>query len=274
MKTCFETMDRILIILAAFAAASCTVIERRDGCPCWVSADVSCIDPIKTSNAFGSIALFFENDAGFACSDYLTCEDLDSSSVKIYELPRAVTDIVALSGNGVTMPSGPHFVPALAEDGYPRLHSWHKRSDLAGEQALIKPFPHKQHCVIRISLEDGFRPESGDLSLHVSGEVCGLDLYSLRPLEGVFEARMPVGPDGRADVAVPRQYPGDRLLARIFRGDEEISCTDVSLLMQNAGYDWGREDLDDISLVIGNFYVGAQLEICPWDSAVEDDVVI
>lgn len=268
-------MDRRLFVFAlTMASVSCSVLEERGECPCWVSADVSCIDPIKTDSPFGSLTLFFENDSGFAYQDEITCEDLDSSSVKTYTIPRALTDIVALSGNGDVSPSGPVFHPVSSHTGYPELYTWHRRSDLLGEEAVIKPLPHKQHCVIHIALTDMFCPEKGGLSICVRGEVDGLNLYTLRPVEGVLEQMLPVGGDGKVDVVVPRQYPWNRLSAFVFRDGMEISAADVSLLMKEAGYDWEKEDLDDIYLTIEKFHIGAEVEICPWDSAMEGDIII
>lgn len=268
-------MDRRhFIFTLAIASVSCSVLENRGECPCWVSADVSCIDPIKTDAPFGSITLLFENDDGFAYMDEITCEDLDSSSVKTYTVPRALTDIVALSGNGEFSPSGPIFLPVSVVTGYPELYSWHRRSDLLGEEATIKPLPHKQHCVVHITLTDMFCPENGGLSICVRGDVGGLNLYTLRPVEGNFEQELPVGGDGRVDVVIPRQYSWNRLGASVFRDGMEISAADISQLMKEAGYDWEKEDLDDISLTIENFYIGAEVKICPWDSAMEGDIVI
>lgn len=268
-------MNKALFIFPlALTLASCSVLEDRGACPCWVRADVSCIDPIKTNEPFDGITLLFENDNGFSYSDEITCEDLDSSSVKTYTVPRALTDIVALSGNGDASVDGCLFLPMKECDVYPAFYSWHRRSDLLGEEATVKPLPHKQHCVIHIALTDMFRPENGDLYIRISGEVEGINLYTLRPVEGVFSVEMPVGTDGKADATVPRQYPWNNLTASVWRNGEKISDTNLSLLMKDAGYDWDKEDLDDISLAIENFYIEGKVEICPWDSVMEGDIII
>lgn len=261
-------------ILLSLILASCSIKEDRTLCDCWLTVDASCMDPIKTRRPMDGLTMLFDNDNGYSMRDEISYEELDSTDMVLYRLPRRLTEIVAVSGDDSVNVAGSSYCPMQHHKTYPRIFSWHEKTDLNLEEKTIVPKPNKHHCVVHVTVAPEMGAEDGDLVVKVSGQVIGMDLWTNRPINGDFFETLPVGTDGMVDIVIPRQYDQHEVTMSIYREAKPVIHVNLSRLMLEEGYDWSKADLDDVSYFIENFYIEGLVKILPWETIIDGEIVI
>lgn len=254
--------------------ASCSIKENRTLCDCWLTVDASCMDPLKTRRPMDGLTMLFDNDNGYSMRDEISYEELDSTGMVLYRLPRRLTEIVAVSGDDSVNVTGSAYCPMQHHNTYPRMFSWHEQADLNLEEKMGSPKPRKHHCVVHVTVAPEMGTEDGNLIIKVSGQVIGMDLWTGRPLSGDFFETIPVGEDGMVDFVIPRQYDQHEVVFSIYRDAKPVVHVNLSKLMAESGYDWSKSDLDDVSYFIENFYIEGIVKILPWETIIDGEIVI
>lgn len=262
---CFR---RIVIIGAAglFCAAlasvvSCTVLEKRSECPCFLSVYMS------GEEDFGceSVTLNVRGD-GYETSLALPREDFEAPVV--LKVPRTGVNINVFdselddcSGSGgLRIPVGQQC---------PAVYMFSSLCDTSEDEAEEYVTLKKNYCGVSLSFvsED---PEMYRMS--VEGRVCGYDAEG-QPLEGEFGYDPEFDGASRCFFRLPRQKDQSLFLKITGRsgGARRLS---LGSYIAASGYDWTKENLDDI--VVSIDYAGLELKISvnDWTTVVEDDIVI
>jgi len=128
---------------------------------------------------------------------------------------------------------------------------------------------HKQYCRISF-LYDGM--ESGEEfpnRVRVSAECNGMNLYDLMPLTGGFSAEAAYDPSGELCLILPRQNRNAISVDVMSVDDELLYRMDLGLAFSSVGYDWTKEDLDDVSIRIDYSKPEIEMEIIPWETYYE-----
>jgi len=128
---------------------------------------------------------------------------------------------------------------------------------------------HKQYCHIRF-IQDG--TDSGS-KVHYGSRVVagcnGMRLYDLSPVEGIFMAEAVSGEGGVQSLMIPRQKRSELSLDILNADGEVIDVVDLGAAFSKAGYDWGKEDLDDISIRIDYAKSEFEIMVIPWKTNYE-----
>ena len=127
---------------------------------------------------------------------------------------------------------------------------------------------HKQFAQLYLSIaetEDASYP----YYVKISGSVCGMDYADMTPVAGPFSATIHpiIGEYHR--VCLPRQVDDSLLLEFYDRdltkaGDAPIDKVSLGEYITNAGYDWSKEDLEDIYVNVDYSDARTSVYIEPW----------
>ena len=259
---------RMLPLLCALAlACGCSVKEERNGCPRVIALDLSEVDTGALAAAGCGAMLVGMRSVRPPQETWEELLDVESlprvyemtvpdDSVCLYAL--AATDFGGISGGELNIPAG---------EACPGIFSW-RAAIPAGRETSVPVTLHKDFCLIDITLERPFPPA---LSYVAVGGISGATLGGV-PREGYFFC--PLSPDsgGSCRLSVPRQKDSS-LRLMVLENDDAVRYFALGYYMGLAGYDWGAEDLEDISVRVSLAKGSAAFNINLWPKTVILDIV-
>ena len=300
MDMIYTVMNRLLFVMwmaGMLFLSSCSIKEDRDGCPCWMTVDLSDVaesrwkspevqsniehrDVTKSlksrSNVAENILLRlrgnFDEDA--INYEYQVTEEVKvSSGVLEYEVPRGAVGVSAVAlgreipgqagydGDEIRIPVG---------EQMDSLYGFFKMYHTRYESVLCDVDLHKEFCTVSFTLgEEGY---SSPYDIEVWGNVAGVSAWDLMPVKGEFRYA-PVQKNGVHQVRVPRQV--DNSLELVMLEDSEIvDRLPLGEYIARSGYDWAAEDLADVSVALDLEMQQVMITVSGWDGVVVMDIVI
>ena len=263
-------MKRRIINLAAFSALlpaciCCSVKEDRGECPCYVTMDVCKF----TDMGFSDATVSYSSSERVLSSEELNLLDYMEEGYT-RSVPRRLMRASAVSGlehssissDILSVRKGLSADPVMAY-----AETFSPESDAYS----LKATPHKQYCCISFLFRNRGPEYEYPYLFRIKASCNGLDLYTLKPVEGEYETVVEPNSLGEYGAILPRQNGGTVLL-EIFdpyegsRTEGELLYTiNLQRLLDDAGYDWTRTDLDDVSLSVDFSLADVSIEICEWE---------
>lgn len=254
MKRIFTIFPAVLLL-----AASC-IKEDRTACPCRLVLDFSEVDASVLS---ADIQLTSDQDFAFY-------DSVDRDSFEDYTLtvPRIPLYLSVWAGTGSFLGHDMSVSIPYGEE-CPRLFL-HK-SEISTDSEVMKERIRlcKNHCVLTVQVEAG---EDYPFKLTVKGKVDGYG-SNLKPTVGEFSCKAVPDSLGRCVVVIPRQLDSS-LVLDVDDGLGAVKTFTVGETIVAGGYDWGAENLDDVTVKLDYALTEVALEIIGWDGEHEYDVVI
>ena len=258
---CFDNyLLSLSLLLLAPAVFSCSVFENRSGCPCRLSLDVT--DPANTvcdtlsvhlDNKYYNEVFHLPVSAGIYEKKIPCRGDLHiaaySSKVEKY-----------LHGDCLVIPEGEQCPEAYfcvvdcLIDG--EEHTGHLRVD-------------RNFCGVTLSFVTEY---PADYNISVKGNVCGYDRNG-GMMEGSFTYVPDFSRSSSAYFRLPRQKDSSLSLA-ISSPAGSVRYFSLGNYIEQSGYDWTKQDLEDISISIDYASTLLTLTINDWTKEIEIDVVI
>lgn len=252
-------------VLAVLLAGSCSVKEDRTGCPSWVTVNLDefvVLGETEATLSFASsgktIARSTVNILPYYGGGFV--QTVPRASVKVSVV--AGIDNSAIEGDTVRVVKGRTADPLLMSS-----LTCHPMVD----EYPVKAMPHKQYCRVDFvfpHLSSGF---DYPFRFRIRTLWSGLDIYSFEPRAGEYEAV--VGPNhlGEFFTFLTRQGEGPMTL-EVFEPDAgsetegEVQKTiDLGALLDAAGYDWSKEDLDDVALTVDFSRADVGIRVIEWE---------
>lgn len=250
------------LLPALLIITSCSVKEDRSPCPCWLTVDGT--DAFRVSDR---PSLRIWSGADGEVSETLT--EGGSPSVREYTVPRGTVTVSLHSGPAAGREEKGK---VLFADNLPADTLWAHASavDCRGEEARDTVRMRRQFAKVTLRPREGSWSASGVRSMSVSTSCGGLDLRTLEPLDGGWGMPLDTADDTEAVFHVPRLRQESRftLLADIGGGTEE---RDLQAVLRQTGYDWGKADLDDITLTLDGSLCVVEVTVEPWKGGDEYD---
>lgn len=249
-----------LIFPLVLVLSACSVLERRDACPCILGL---CFE----GAAQKSIEIMILDGGEVVLRDSL-CDPTAETGYREYEVPRSLLRLVSYCGSGslrpdtegrIVLPEGEEMVP---------LHLGTVILDTRRETITDTVCLHKEYVNIQLLLKN--LPEHDhSFSLSVRGNSCGIDLVETVPVPGDF-LFSPRPDSGRYYlVRVPRQGD-DSLVLTVDFGFGKMEEYPIGKWILDAGYDWHRPELDDIMIEFNYFSMQVGISIDGWDTVFSD----
>ena len=255
-----------IISLAAAVALSCSVKEDRTGCAC-----ILVLDMTSCSDAPDNVRIDLRTSGGRIEQDFIPGRD---SPLYEYPVPKGMCTLSAyicpreLSQETEAIVIDPG-------DNCPELFASVSSFEAAGETAQHRVVLHKQYAGVTLDLGDSSW-QGSDCTVIAKGEVCGVSLADLRPLEGIYLYQVPAAGDGTRRFRLPRQTgAGAQALTLELQAPGAAPRTfDLGKYLQEAGYDWDAEDLQDITVKVRDSEILVEISSCDWTIQSRQTVVI
>lgn len=235
----FKSLVWMSLVTCAFL--SCTVLEDRTDCPCYLTIDL----PDQYERLFIDIS----SVDGFEVAEY----------VRPSSFPDGLILAVPRGRMRVSVSDRDDWIIPLGED-CPELYFAVDELDTDVEAVTLEPRMCKQYCTMTIVM-DG----AGERLpvMKVRGDVCGYDVFG-QPLPGEFLHRLE-----SSSLRVPRQR-GPTLLLEV----GNTLTLPVGLYLEEAGYDWNESDLQDVTLEIHSREAMVSVATDKWRKSLSFDLVI
>ncbi len=247
--------ESILICLVGImAVCGCSVKEDRMPCPLWLSCDMGMFRP-HSMTAWSVIS-----HGGGMVRDEV-----------IFKNGRTVFDWAVSKGD----------IKVSAYCGIEERHlQGHQMIVPAGERApAFRGASYEVNCLdesVRIVAEDN--RQSAKLTLHavvpdggaypydlvIEGNICGMDLLSLEPVEGEFSHTVNLDEDNKATLQLLRQPESSVLNLHMIEDAKIVESVPLGEWILRTGYDWEAADLKDIDIRIEQGVLGITVIISDW----------
>ena len=285
MDMIYTVMNRLLFVMwmaGMLFLSSCSIKEDRDGCPCWMTVDLSDVaesrwkspevqsgidyhsvtKPLKSrSNVAENILLRLRGNSDEDAVDYeyqVTEAIRAGVGVLEYEVPRGSVGVSAVAlGNEIPGQAG--YDGIVGHDGIAgydgdeiripvgeqmdSLYGFFKMYHTKCESVLCDVELHKEFCTVSFTLgEDGY---TSPYDIEVWGNVAGVSAWDLMPVLGEFRYA-PMQKNGVYQVRVPRQV--DNSLELVMLEIPDQVGYDGEEMPGQAGYDGERTVVDRLPL--------------------------
>lgn len=255
---------------AALLMSSCSIKEDRTLCPCRLSTD---FDEIISDGEYASALVSVYSALGRRIyREEINIRDYEGTGLEV-AVPREAVNVTAVFGDadersrfdGITAAEGVEVDPIFA---------WKTDVLCEGETMRLKASVHKQFCRLFVSIEAGDAASGNDpWDIRLTALTRGVDLVTLKPAGGEYRVAVRHNPaSGTYNVRVPRQGDYDMVL-ELYEGDAELTAIDVGSYMWQCGYDWGKEDLDDVYVTINRSEMSVDMKLVPWDGKLIEVVI-
>ena len=265
-----EKHTHIIIPLAAAAMAallaSCSVKEDRTDCPCWLEVHP---DPFPSKGAVisahdGGTMLFRET---------LFLEDTEDGLFR-----KAVRKGFHTVTCRTRIPGRPDDTPAVTIPLGEQADSMYAHTavvDCTGETAVDMAAMHKQFATVHMMFVSDSPQEHSPYWIIVRGGVDGMDTVTLEPHEGPFEYRPAETLPMYFQFRVPRQKDASLEMDLHARDDGRyLDTVHIGQLIEQTGFNWGAESLEDIMIRIDIGRADFSVEISEWESGADIHEII
>ena len=273
MDMIYTVMNRLLFVMwmaGMLFLSSCSIKEDRDGCPCWMTVDLSDvaesrqkspgrqsgIDYHSVTKSLKSrqqvaesvvLRLRGNSDEDAINYEYQVTEEVKVSSGALeYEVPRGAVGVSAVAlGNEI--PSQARYdgdeIRIPVGEQMDSLYGFFKMYHTRCESVLCDVNLHKEFCTVSFTLgEDGY---TSPYDIEVWGNVAGVSAWDLMPVQGDFRYA-PVQKNGVYQVRVPRQE--DDSLELVMLEIPRQARNDSEEIPDQVGYDGERAVVDRLPL--------------------------
>ena len=259
-------MRRCAIILGMaglVALASCSVKEDRSDCPCWLTVDLS-----ETNGAYVQLKAW--------CPVPVFSESISRSQrddLHEYRVPRGQVRLSAyretpglfLEGDVLSITEGSQM---------DSLFACTKLVDTDAEFAHEIIRLHKNFSTVSVIFKDEESGRPADCRLDVSGTAAGVDVRTFEPIPGRFSCTADEPLEGGFAFRVPRQMDADLNAALYSRDGILMESYPVGWLIQQAGFDWSKESLGDVEILVDTPTATFTITVKEWDGPVSFSVTI
>ena len=303
MDMIYTVMNRLLFVMwmaGMLFLSSCSIKEDRDGCPCWMTVDLSDVaesrwksPEVQSGIDYHSVTKSLKSRQHIAESVVLRLrgnsdEDEVDYAFKMtetvntevgaleYEVPRGAVGVSVIEmpdrvghdgksawyhGDEIRIPVG---------EQMDSLYGFFKMYHTRCESVLCDVDLHKEFCTVSFTLgEDGY---TSPYDIEVWGSVAGVSVWDLMPVQGDFRYA-PVQKNGVHQVRVPRQV--DNSLELVMLEDSEIvDRLPLGEYIARSGYDWTAENLADVNVALDLEKQQVMITVSGWDGVVVMDIVI
>jgi len=262
----------IIIVVVMLLISACSVKEDRNGCPCWMTIDLSRVDSCFVRHDRSIVLRFCDNvDDATTNYDYQMAETVRADVGTLeYKVPRGLVGVSAVNPVRTAIPTGEQM-----DSLYGFFKCFHTRQESVKCDVEL----HKEFCTVSFTLgEDGY---TSPYDIEVWGNIAGVSAWNLMPVQGDFRYA-PVQKNGVYQVRVPRQEDNSLELVmlempnQVEHDGEKVVVDRLPLgeYIARSGYDWTAEDLADVNIALDLEMQQVMITVSGWDGVVVMDIVI
>ena len=253
----------VTVALATMVVVSCSVKEDRSDCPCWLTVDLSATNGAYVQlKAWCPVPVFSESIPRSLLDD-----------LHEYRVPRGQVRLSAyretpglfLEGDVLSITEGSQMDSLFAGTTLVSTDA-----EFAHETIRL----HKNFTTVSVIFKDEENGRPADCRLDVRGTAAGVDVRSLEPVPGNFFCTAEEPLEGGFTFRAPRQMDANLNAALYSRDGILMESYPVGWLIQQADFDWSKESLGDIEILVDTPKAAFTITVTEWDGPVSFCVTI
>ncbi|MCR5004222.1 MAG: hypothetical protein K5984_07620 [Bacteroidales bacterium] len=261
-KTSAPVLPVLLIVFSALF--SCTVLEDRELCPCYITFDLGSVGEPAPDYLLLSIC----GEGDWTHTDTVHTED---GLLEYYvPVPRGNVDVMVIDqqNRGFVEGQGLCVKPGLQ---FPRARMEIRSLDASGEMCTDTVRLHKNYCQMTVRLIDPAK-EGWPFTMKLISDCTGY-AFGGSLVQGNFWAEAVPDEDGVIRFSVPRQFD-DLMRVEILTRDKVLRTFSLGTVLTAARYDWTKEDLDDVEMELDFASASIAISVDKWSSKQYFNLVI
>lgn len=252
------------LLAALCLLCSCSVKTDRTECPCILGIEISGgRESVADVSVWG--AMDVRGEEAHMAGDTAFLEIL---------VPREPLTFAAWSGiHGCTVDGTRVIIPPGIQ--MDELYACCSTVDASGESASVQATLAKQYAFVHVNVLN-VRPDEYPFYFRIRGDVCGIDLSTMAPVNGDFSVTTHPVLGLYHRFCIPRQNDSSLLLDFLSEDDADGTDPQGEILLgeylDEIGYDWTAPDLDDIYLDIDRVQAGISITIKDWETVLCEEM--
>lgn len=251
-------MRVVSIALSFLLLWSCSIKEKRSECPCITYIDID--EYVKAG--------FYEATLSFSSNELQLRNEilLAQSQGGIIELTlprRQVSNSIvsgieacSISSNVIKAEEGLEFDPIWLSS---------KDLDCTADELYIKAVPAKQYCNMTLVVSS-YEDEEYTNDLIIKAPCNGVDIYTLKPIEGTYYVKAKKVSNGVFLIRVPRQKDNNSLILEVRSEDDNLlQSLNLGQALEKVNYNWNETNLLDLSVLVDYSELGLEVKIEEWE---------
>ncbi len=247
----------IFTLLSLVLFPSCSVFDDHDGCPCYLTVHYDLFTG-QVASSGRNIDILVSDATGIVFDSAVDADSFpEGTDIKV---KKGRADMAAWTGMSSMTKNEPYL---LVGDECDSLYLYHAVVDCCDDLAEVHVEPLKQFCTLTVMVAGG-EVWNGDGDWTLFADYKGIEALTGNPVKGLDETRLRYLGDGVWQCRICRQ--GDGLLVLVIDGPVGETVTiPLHEIMEESGYDWTGESLEDFTLYIGYAEEGElSWSVLPW----------
>ncbi len=241
-------------MLGAFVLGGCSVKEDRETCPMWLYSDMGHLQPYSMA-----ARTIVRHDAGMFGEKVVFRNDRT-----VFEWPVVKGDITVASYCGIEdrYVQG-HHIMVPAGERVPAFRGSSLRANCYGESVYVVAEDNRQSARVnlQVSMPDG---DKYPYELALEGDICGMDLLSLSPVEGEFGHNLGLDAYNCGVFQILRQSESSFLTLHVSDRGKVMDSIPLGEMVRETGYDWQADDLKDINILLDHGSLLITVNVGEW----------
>ena len=256
----------MLCVLCASVLFSCTTVkEQRIDCPCILNIG---LDAYTKYDDCESVSVRVLGDTAFQS----TVNPLDYAGHGYdVEVKRRTNRVTVISGLEKSVMEGDSLYFPKGVEADP-LRVFTAMVPCEDDLASVTAVPYKKWCDVHVILMSVIPGEEFPYDILLSADCNGLRLSTGQPTWGDYRVLVNRTKVGEPVVRLPRQKESsvrldfyDRNEAREYSLSDRVFSMDIGPLMDRQGYDWSKDNLDDIYVFVDHTRMTATVNVSEWN---------
>ena len=247
-----------LIIQGACILTGCSVKESRTLCPCLVCVDMSRFGELHECDD----VLFSMVGNSRIEQMKVLMEEYGHKPFEIEVRGRYATTFCAAAGYSDMICRGDTLI-ARNNSEYPPLWTASDTERCDDDEAEVELVPRKDYALLLFSVKGLGASDDVQYELAIKAGSNGITLSNHSPVKGPYKAIAHKSQVGETfELRVPRQDDYELILEIVSGSSSDV--LELGQLMEDYGYDWHKDDLDDIMVSVDFSKPELELKISKW----------
>lgn len=195
------------------------------------------------------------------------------------EVKRRMNRVSVVSGLDASVVTGDTLAVAEGVEA-DALYVFSEMVQCEGELASVVAAPLKKWCDVHIVIVGEGTPDNYLCDIVLSAECRGMSLSTGYPSRGEYRALATRTKAGELVVRLPRQEESvvrldfyERNESREYESSEAVFNMEIGSLMNQQGYDWSKDNLDDIYVYVDHTRMTAIVEVSGWiEEKIQEEI--
>ena len=260
-----------LLVLLCFSLLSCSVKEDRGECPVYININ---FDEVIRKDLFRKSLVCVQSSSAFS-SDNLELLDYEGIGYDVSASRGVVRLSAAFGHQACSFRSDTLLVQEGAEIG--KLFVWSDVEMCEDDLYCVSARPHKQYCTMNVIVCGEFPWQEAEFDMRLKANCNSFRMFDMEPLEGNYTALLERRNASGYEIRLPRQKVSDVIIellekngSGLYTDSDLIGVVDVGRELAAKGYDWDKEDLDDVYVTVDFTRCSANIDIVPWNPETID----